>query len=201
MSRADFGRSPIARQPWDFDEIIPAIPDNLGMQDVSNSPLEEREVGKYAVIRDDFRKRSVAVDFDVATGELKVLAFDQRINVKMLAEYLKAARAEGKQIKSMSVSMTVESAREFRFDAAQANFVRDESRDTPLLWTYVNPLTVRPKMKKPKAVPEPEVKLEPIVAKMTIEQYREAEQKRLDLLAEIDRLRRLRDEHAGKDIT
>ena len=162
MSREDFGRSPIARQPWEFDEIIPAIPDHPYQDD--NSPLADREVGKFDALKSDQMKRSMAFDFLRGTGEFRVLAFFNHVTIPHLAEFLKTARKEygAENIKSMSLLLDVESSKEMSCELAANGFVRDESRDQPLYRTFVNPLVVRKRAQKPKAVvvepPKPELK-------------------------------------------
>ena len=203
MGRVDFGRTPMARAYDDDTIFIPSIPDGPVIDD--NSPMSTPEIH---FDDDENRRRSTHLDFHNNAGEqeLELVCGYNATSREELNQSLAEVQAIHGPVNTITVTMAIQNARSHALFFLQNGFKRaaDRSHNT---WTYTCDLEEhrtkkreRPKMKKPK-VQEPEVKPEPIVVKMTIEQYREAEQKRIDLLAEIDRLRRLRDEHAGKDIT
>ena len=202
MSRCDFSRTPFARQPWEFDEIIPAIPE--GPVYDSNSPLAETEV-RFTEDPSE-RKRSIYFDWHEQDRELEIVAGYNPIGRDLLNAAITETESVHGPIKTLVITLARDNARAHARVMLDLGFQRIQDRNRTT-WSYERNIEElrkagrqRPKKVKPPKV-EPEHVKEDIRPLMSLEQYREAEQKRLDLLAEIDRLRRLRDEHAGKDIT
>jgi hypothetical protein len=193
MGRCDNARTPFASN--DLGDFIPAISYDGPHVDME-SPMSTPEVGRFTAMKSDQMKRGPAIDFNPETGELKYLAFFSQVSIAMLAEALKVARQEGKIVKSMSLLIDVESGKESRFALAQANFHRDESRDQPLYWTYVNPLVKPKRAPKPPVVTEPEP--EPELKSIGLDEY---QQKQKDLEQLRARIQTLRDEHASEGIS
>jgi hypothetical protein len=194
MGRCDYGRTPFARAYDDDTIYIGSVPDAPVID--QESPMSSPEVGKFLALKEDSRKRGLAIDYDPANGELKVLAFFCRITLAMLAEYLRDARKEGKTVKSMSLLLDVESSRDMRFELHQAGFVRDESKDQPLYRTWVHPLTKKKRVPKAEPVeppkPVPELKLT-----MTAQQYadKQAELEALNAKIEALKIQALKPQH------
>jgi len=105
----------------------------------------------------------------------------------MLQKHLSDARSEGNAVKRLSLLLDVDSAREMIHDLTRWGFQRNASRDTPLFWTFVNPLTKKPKSRavdvKP---PDPKPELKPL---MTVSEYQAALERKAALDEEIERLR------------
>jgi hypothetical protein len=88
----------------------------------------------------------------------------------------------------MSLLLDVDSAREMMHDLTRWGFQRDSSRDTPLFWTFVNPLTRKKKAKTVGETVKPERTVEELTPKMTLSQYQAAIQRKAELDKEIERL-------------
>jgi len=190
MGRQDFGRTPLAHPVDDDTVYIGSVPDGSYID--QDSPMGDIEVGKYVVAKENSRRRGMAVDYDPATFELKVLAFFNRVTIAMLAEYLRTARAENRVVKSMSLLLDVDSSREMIHELTHAGFVRDESCEQPLYWIWRNLLT---RKKKARVVDVKKDELKPVDLKptMTAQQYADKQVELERLKQEVDRLERLRE--------
>ena len=140
-----FHRTPYAQQPYELDEIIPAIPESSFVDD--NSPLADKEVR----FDDDLneRKRSIFLDWhdNNSEQELEIVAGFNSVRRELLNEVLKERTALHGTIKTLAVTMATQNARAHALFFTQNGFTRaaDRSRNT---WTYVCDLEAQRQRKK-----------------------------------------------------
>jgi hypothetical protein len=118
---------------------------------------------------------------------LQIFAFFNRVTSAMLQKHLSDARSEGKAVKSMCLLLDVDSSREMIHDLTRWGFTRDTSCDTPLYWTWRNPLTRKPRAKAVGETVKPGPTVE-ITPKMTVSEYQAALERKAKLDKEIERL-------------
>ncbi|MGA8618002.1 MAG: hypothetical protein WB660_05715 [Candidatus Sulfotelmatobacter sp.] len=178
-----FGRTPFARQPFEYDEVIPSIPEGPVVDD--NSPLSSLEVRFHE--DESARHRSIHLDWHTETRELEIVAGYCSVTRETLNFALHETEGVHGPVKTLAVTLATQNARAHALFFVKMGFTRsqDRSRNT---WTYVSDVEehrAKKKERKPRAkpvvvdvknVPRPEIK-----SMMTFEEF-QGKQAELDAL-------------------
>lgn len=198
-------RTPFARSHEDLGDYIGSVPEGNYVDE--NSPLSTVEV--HFDDDESARRKSTHLDWHNNAGEqeLELVAGFNAISREDLNQSLAEIQAVHGPVKTLAITMAIQNARSHALFFLQNGFKRvaDRSRNT---WTHLCDLDEhrakkrgRPKRHVDVKKDEPEPKPEQLEFKMSATEYADAEQRRADLLAEIERLQTLKDEHVGRDIT
>jgi hypothetical protein len=182
-----FGRTPFAQQPYELDEIIPAVEYGVSCDD--NSPLAEMEV-RFGNNEAD-RHRSIHLDFHNNMGEreLEIVAGYNTVKRELLNDAMKEITAVHGEVKTLTVTLAVQNARCHALFFQEFGFKRvaDRSRKT---WSYSIDLEehkIRKQHRKPRRrvvdIQKSEPASEPVELKfsMSLEEL-QAKQRKLDEL-------------------